>query len=85
MIKIECADNGWILIDETINGSKWLVVKRKEDDVMNPSLETMETFVELLWRVNDLIGPTTSRYSPHRLSIGLKPGDKYEKKAQDES
>lgn len=77
MIKIECADNGWILTDDTINGSKWLVVKRNDDDLINPSQETMESFVELLWRVNELIGPTTSRYSPYRLSIKLEPGDKH--------
>ncbi len=78
MIKIECADNGWILIDETINGSKWLVAKPNGDDPINPSRETMEAFVELLWRVTDLIGPTTSRYSPHRIKISFEPGDKYD-------
>jgi hypothetical protein len=78
MIKIECADNGWILTDETINGSKWLVVKRNDDDVINPSRETMEAFVDLLWRITDLIGPTTSRYSPQRIKISLEAGDKCE-------
>jgi len=45
--------------------------------VVNPTKETMEAFVRLLWEVNDLIGPTTSRYSPHRVTIGLEPGDKH--------
>ena len=78
MIKIETADNGWIITDDTITGNKWLVVKDCDDDVLNPSRKTMEAFVSVLWRITDLIGPTTSRYSPHRVKISLVKGDKCE-------
>lgn len=79
MIKIEIVENGWLITDESDpDGPRKLVVQRDDDVAINPSQQTMEAFVELLWRVNDLIGPTTSRYSPHRLKISLEPGDKYD-------
>jgi len=79
MIKIEIVENGWLITDETDpDGPRKLVFQRDDAVAINPSQETMEAFVELLWRVNDLIGPTTSRYSPHRLKISLEPGDKYD-------
>jgi len=78
MIKIECVDNGWLLTDETDpDGPRRRVVETHDTIVVNPTKETMEAFVRLLWEVNDLIGPTTSRYSPHRVTIGLEPGDKH--------
>ena len=79
MIKIEIVENGWLITDETDpDGPRKLVFQRDDDVAINPSQQTMEAFVELLWRVTDLIGPTTSRYSPHRLKISLEPGDKYD-------
>ncbi|NBW19148.1 MAG: hypothetical protein EBR82_65345 [Caulobacteraceae bacterium] len=78
MIKIECVDNGWLLTDETdSDGPRRRVVETRDTASINPTKETMEAFVRLLWEVNDLIGPTTSRYSPHRVTIGLEPGDKH--------
>jgi len=32
----------------------------------------------LLFTINDLIGPTTSRYSEHRIYVRIEPGDKFE-------
>jgi hypothetical protein len=79
MIKIETVDNGWIITDETDpDGPRKFVVECEDLLSINPSLETMESFCSLLRRVNDLIGPTTSRYSPHRLKISLEPGDKHD-------
>ena len=79
MIKIETVDNGWIITDETDpDGPKKLVVECEDLLHINPSLETMESFCSLLRRVSDLIGPSTSRYSPHRLKISLEPGDKHD-------
>jgi hypothetical protein len=79
MIKIEAVDNGWIITDETDpDGPNKVVVQADGVRSINPSQETMEAFVDLLWRVNNLIGPTTSRYSSHRLSIDLVKGDKCE-------
>lgn len=78
MIKIECVDNGWLLTDETDpDGHRRRVVESNDGMMVNPSKETMEAFCRLLWEVNDLIGPSTSRYSPHRVSITLQPGDKH--------
>ena len=79
MIKIETVDNGWLITDESDpDGPRRLVVECENPFTPNPSRETMEAFVELLWRITDLIGPTTSRYSPHRIKISLVKGDKCE-------
>lgn len=79
MIKIETVENGWIITDETDpDGPRKVVVESNEATRINPSKETMEAFCGLLWRVNELIGPSTSRYSPHRLNISLEPGDKHD-------
>lgn len=80
MIKIETVENGWLITDESDpDGPKRLVVECENPWTANPAKETMDAFCSLLSRVNDLIGPTTSRYSAHRLKISLEPGDKYEK------
>lgn len=79
MIKIETVENGWLITDETDpEGSKRLVVECYEMHSINPPEKTMEAFCGLLWLVNDLIGPTTSRYSKHRVHISLQPGDKHD-------
>jgi hypothetical protein len=78
MIKIETVDNGWLLTDETDpDGPRRRVVESNDTTSVNPTKETMEAFCRLLWEVNDLIGPTTSRYSPHRVMIKIEKGDKY--------
>jgi len=38
----------------------------------------IEAFAELLWAILDNYGPSTSRYSPKRIYIEVRPGDKYE-------
>ena len=84
MIKIECVDNGWLLTDETDpDGPRRRVVESNDAMMVNPTKETMEAFCRLLWEVNDLIGPSTSRYSPHRIHISLKAGDKHKDSEED--
>ena len=79
MIKIETVENGWLITDETDpDGPRRLVVECENPFTANPTKETMDAFCGLLWRVNDLIGPSTSRYSPHRIKISLEPGDKHD-------
>lgn len=80
MIKIEMTGNGWILEDDSDPDMPKKVVFEDmgRGSAINPDKVTMEAFTRLLWAINDLVGPTTSRYSKHRLHISLKKGDKYE-------
>lgn len=80
MIKIEMVGNGWIVTDEADPDSPRRIVFEDagSGSTLNPDKGTMDTFVRLLWALNDLMGPSTSRYSQHRIHIGLKRGDKYE-------
>lgn len=80
MIKIEMTANGWILEDDLDPDlpRKLVFEDTGSGSAVNPDKVTMETFMLLLWAINDLVGPTTSRYSKHRIHISLKRGDKYE-------
>jgi hypothetical protein len=79
MIKIESVENGWILTDERDpQYPVKFVYKEALGANFYHSKETMKSFCELLWKVNEVIGPNTSRYDPHRVHISLKKGDKYE-------
>ena len=79
-LTIEMVSNGWLLTDESDSEmpKRHVFEDAGSDSIINPSKDTMQAFSRLLWAVNDLIGPTTSRYSKHRLHISLKKGDKYE-------
>ena len=63
------------------------VVLRVETDGAEPGEEIVyqaqedgevEAFADFLRHLVEHYGPTTSRYSPKRISIRIDPGDKYE-------
>jgi hypothetical protein len=63
------------------------VVLRVEPDGEEPGEEIVyqeqedgevEAFADFLRHLVEHYGPTTSRYSPKRISIQVEPGDKYE-------
>jgi hypothetical protein len=63
------------------------VVLRAEPDGADPGEEIVyqeqedgevEAFADFLRHLVEHYGPTTSRYSPKRISIRIDPGDKYE-------
>jgi len=74
MIVIELARNGWVIRDKT-DGELEQVFVFSEGDT---DKEAVEGFASFLWTLTDLCGPTTSRYSAHRIQIKIEPGDKYE-------
>lgn len=74
MITIKQVFNGWILEDKTDDEMARTYVFTEGDS----EKESIEGFRMLLWQLNDLCGPTTSRYSAHRINITIEPGDKYE-------
>jgi hypothetical protein len=71
---IKMVSNGWILEDhsdpEMVRVQVFEGGDREEDDV--------KTMQQLLYTINDLVGPTTSRYSEHRIYVRIEPGDKFE-------
>ena len=77
-ITIEMAANGWLIRtqpDHPEDRSETYVYSHA--DSFNDTDE-VKAFAEVLWRINDLIGPETSRHSVARIYVEVKPGDKYE-------
>lgn len=74
MIVIELARNGWIVRDKQDEELEHVYVFSEGDS----DKESVEGFRSLLWTLNHLCGPTTSRYSAHRINITIEPGDKWE-------
>jgi len=77
-ITIEMAANGWLIrtqSDFPEDMPETFVYSHADsfDDT-----DEVKAFAQVLWRVNDLIGPTTSRYSKARIYVEVKPGDKHE-------
>lgn len=73
-----------ITIDRALNG--WIVTYKDEEETQTYVFDEGETeedeansFAVLLWRVKSLIGPNDSRYSEHRVTISVEPGDKNSK------
>lgn len=69
MITIERVLNGYLITHTMDGGSEKYVFTEKESEV--------QTFADLLWQLNDLIGPSTSRYDEERIQISVVPGDKH--------
>ena len=68
--------NGWILEDESDPEFIKRAVFEHADSFRDSEKSEVEAFVRLLWTLNDMIGPTTSRYSEHRVAIRIEKGDK---------
>lgn len=80
-VTITKCDNGWLVQDHdaAIDGGDVLYVH--QFDEYGEEKDQVKAFVELLYRVNSLLGPPTSRYSKARIHVGVKRGDKYEPKS----
>lgn len=84
MIKIELVSNGWILEDHSDPDYTRRTVFEHADTFCESAKSEVETFARLLWEINSLIGPTTSRYSEHRIAIRIEKGDKCDDHLEDE-
>jgi hypothetical protein len=74
MIKIQYATNGWLLtVSEEGEMDKLYVFSHGDSEQSE-----VEAFRDLLVAVHDAYGPSTSRYSAHRIYIRVQPGDKHE-------
>ena len=73
--EIRRASNGWILkVEHPSVGDDEpdeIVYEEKFDD-------EIECFADFLRTLDDELGPSTSRYSPKRVYIQVRPGDKHE-------
>ena len=77
-VTIEMAANGWLIrtqSDFPEDMPETFVYSHADsfDDT-----DEVKAFAQVLWRVNDLIGPSTSRHSKARIYVEVKPGDKHD-------
>lgn len=77
---LKMVSNGWILEDHSDPEFIRIEVFESKTDSAQGEVEAM---ARLLWTVDSLIGPTTSRYSEHRIYIRVEPGDKFEEALQE--
>jgi hypothetical protein len=73
MIKINSALNGWILETDSHGETPETYVFSHNDC----EEQEIKAFAQLLNTIRDLIAPSTSRYSEHRIYVDIRPGDKY--------
>lgn len=80
-VKIERVGNGYILEYHEDDDT----VERAVFEFRSPEVYTedetdieVETFKDMLWTLNEVLGPSTSRYSKKRISIDVIKGDKCE-------
>lgn len=75
-LTIETAANGWLIRKEPdeIDDRSELHVYSFTDSQYD--VEEVKAFAQVLWCLNDLIGPSTSRYSPARIYVKVQPGEK---------
>lgn len=70
-LKIESAKNG-LMLKTPHDGT--IVCQ----DYPDSEKEAIESFVNFLWTITDLFGPSTNRYSEFRVKIDIVQGDKFE-------
>lgn len=77
-VTIEMAANGWLIRTQSDfpEDMPETFVYSHVDDF--DDTDEVKAFAKVLWRVNDLIGPTTSRHSKARIYVEVKPGDKHD-------
>jgi len=77
VITIKVADNGFILShtvtfdNDPPDHTDYVYQNNEEDDGLSAMADMLRT-------INDLLGPSTSRYSKERIYVNIEPGDKYE-------
>jgi len=72
-LNITSVMNGWIVkCKYDVDESRTYVFSHDDREGSD-----VKAFVQLLWQINECIGPSTSRYSAERVSISVRAGDKY--------
>ena len=77
-ITIEMAANGWLIRTQPDHPEDTPETYVYSEDSDWDDTVDVKAFARVLWCLNDLIGPTTSRYSKARVYVEVKPGDKHE-------
>lgn len=74
-LTIHSCENGWLIEHEY----PWEENERTDLYVFQgyEELEDVEACADMLRMVNELVGPTTSRYSEKRVHVSTEPGDKF--------
>mgnify|MGYP003343983236 CR=1 FL=1 len=72
-VTIDHAQNGWYLVHSEEGEQDRVFVFSHDDREQSEA----EAFQALLYAVLDICGPSSSRYSEHRVYIRVEPGDKH--------
>ena len=75
VVRIRGAINGWVLELHSDEEQIDRYVFSYEDGPAGE--DEVKSFAGLLRQIDSLIGPSTSRYSEHRIYVDVRPGDKY--------
>ncbi|NBP28686.1 MAG: hypothetical protein EBV23_03780 [Flavobacteriia bacterium] len=81
-VRIRPVLNGWIL-EIKVDKDQTDRYVFSHDDASGEEQE-VKAFAGLLRTLNNLVGPSTSRYSEHRIYVDVQPGDKYSVISQSE-
>ena len=73
MIKIQRANNGWIVRQELEDEPEEIYVFDEGDSDKTAA----HAFSSVLYLIRNMCGPNESRYSAHRIYITVAPGDKH--------
>jgi len=82
IVRIRPVLNGWIL-EIKVDKDQTDRYVFSYDEVPGEEQE-VKAFAGLLRTLNNLVGPSTSRYSAHRVYVDVQPGDKYSVISQSE-
>lgn len=79
-ILIETTENGWIVTeyDKELGRKKYLFQTDGNLSLDVSDHVDVSIFCEVLRFIDDLIGPTTNRYSKKRIHVDTVQGDKFE-------
>lgn len=73
-LEIQTVKNGYIMKD--VESGDTFVYQENSD--LGETGSEVRCFVDLLQDLDELIGPSTSRYSKERIFVRVEPGDKYD-------
>lgn len=76
---IETISNGWLVYEKDGRNKVNLTAFTYND--MDEEANKVGHFADVLYYLNDILGPTTSRYDKARIYVKVEPGDKCEERS----
>lgn len=89
LVEIKEVDNGWILTSKEAGeeGQEGSVsyVYQIQDEGRDMRESECVAFMELLYNLKDLIGPTQDKWSKHNLTVSIEEGKNYVEETSEET